>query len=95
MTQTTKADGKYRIAIPKGNIQYSISITKPVTIGDEQIDITINKKVEVGEVGKGGSNEVYNPSKSATGIVVQQDKDGSSNIVKDLSSAGMELKVKV
>ena len=92
-TQVTGSDGKYKIAVPNGGVEYQIRITKPVIIGDVEYEITVEEEVEVGTIGSGSDEEVYKPSKSATGIVVLEQSDGSSCIVKDLTGSDMKLQL--
>ena len=92
-TQVTGADGKYKIAVPNGDVEYMIRITKPTTIGDEEIEITVEEEVEVGSIGTGSGDETYKPSKSATGIVVQQQTDGSNCVMTDITGSDMKLEL--
>ena len=92
VTFGTGADGKYSIAIPKGGIEYNISITKPVRIGDTATEVTFEQTVHVGDV-TGAGGETSNPTKSASGVVIQKSTDGASAIVNDLTAMGMTFRI--
>ena len=87
-TVVTGDDGVYKIAVPKGKVDYDIKITKPVTIGDKTENITVDQAVSVGDItGSGTPSETYAPVISASGIAILANEDGSSSIVKDFSVA--------
>ncbi|MBC9784636.1 tandem-95 repeat protein [Heliobacterium chlorum] len=89
-TQVTEADGKYRIAIPRGGVDYDISITKPVLIGDTTQNVTFTQKAQVnGEVGE---SEVYTSNKTATGLLITKEPDGTATTQM---SAELRQKMKV
>jgi hypothetical protein len=87
----TGPDGKYSIAIPKGGIEYNIRITKPVEVGNSTVSVTFEHTVEVGDV-NGTGDETSNPTKSASGVVIQKGEDGTSSIVENMTN-GMALRI--
>ncbi len=90
-TQVTGSDGRYRIALPKGNVDYSVKITKKTEVGGVEYEITVEEEVKVDDIGTG--DEIYKPSKSATGIVILEQTDGSTCIQDDLTGSGMKLEI--
>ncbi|WP_162848520.1 Ig-like domain-containing protein [Paenibacillus nanensis] len=80
---TSDSDGKYTIAVPRGDVSYDLEIYKPIEIGrngsDEPIIIPFKQKVWVDEVtGSGGDEQDYPSTKTATGIVGIKDAADSS-----------------
>ena len=84
----TGADGKYKVAIPKGNVEYNISITRPATSGGAAV--TFDQSVQVGDI-NGGGGETSNPTKSAVGIVILQ--NGSGSACSQLLGSGMSMEI--
>ncbi|MFC0211796.1 carboxypeptidase regulatory-like domain-containing protein [Paenibacillus chartarius] len=64
----TGPDGKYSIAIPRGNVQYDLLIQKPMTIGGEVKYITFRQKAEAGDI-TGLGDQFFDSKKTATGLV--------------------------
>ncbi len=87
-TVITKADGKYKVAVPKGNVEYSISITRPAT--GSASGVTFHQTVHVGDI-NGGGGETNNPNKCAVGIVTLQ--NGSSSGCGQLLKSGMLMEI--
>jgi hypothetical protein len=78
----TDATGKYKIAVPRGNLNYNLKITKPITIGDTIVLKTFEQSASVGTViGKG--DETFNASNVAAGLILFKQSDGS---VKELTN---------
>ncbi len=91
-TVITGANGRYKIAIPKGDVDYNISITKPVNVGGTETPVTFEQTVPVGNItGTGG--ESSKPSKSAIGIVTLQNQSGQSCSCGALIGAGLSMEI--
>jgi len=82
-SQITEEDGKYKIAVPKGNVVYDIQITKLVVIGNESKDVTFEQKANPGEMK--GAGEEFASERVATGVVFAKKPNGQSDIFKDYS----------
>ncbi|WP_315112890.1 immunoglobulin-like domain-containing protein [Clostridium intestinale] len=78
----TGNDGKYKIAIPKGNVKYDVKITKNITIGNISKTVTFNQKTNAGSVSSEGK-ESYDSANTATGLLLMKDPAGN---VKSLDS---------
>jgi len=89
-TQTviTGADGRYNVAIPRGNVEYNISITRPATGNGSSV--TFEQSVQVGDI-NGGGGETSNPGRSAVGIVTMQ--NGSGSACSELLGSGMQMEI--
>ena len=93
-TVVTGDDGVYKIAIPRGNVDYNIKITKPVTVGGKTENITVDQTVSVGDItGAGTAVETYAPVVSASGVAIFKGEDGSSSILKDFSALEMSMEI--
>ncbi len=89
--QVTGSDGKYRIVIPKGGVDYDILITKPVVIGGVTQYITVKQTANPGAVNGAGTS--YPSDIVASGIIVMK-KNGAETLVDDLTSySGMQLQL--
>jgi VCBS repeat-containing protein len=84
-TQTTKSDGKYKIAIPRGNVEYNIEITKPILIGDSEEMVTFKQRATVGDIE--GTGDGFSSEQIATGVLVQKNSDGTASIMSDIGSS--------
>lgn len=81
----TGKDGKYKIAIPKGNVEYDVKITKNLKVGDEIKEITFHQKTKAGSVTSQGK-ESYSASNTATGLLLMKDPKGDTSLLKDYSN---------
>ncbi|WP_195264403.1 immunoglobulin-like domain-containing protein [Clostridium sp. 1001275B_160808_H3] len=82
---TTKEDGKYKIAIPKGNVAYDVKITKPIKIGNQTKMVTFHQKTNAGSVTSEGK-ENYNASNTVTGLLLLQNPNGDISSIDDYSN---------
>ncbi|TDF97232.1 S-layer homology domain-containing protein [Paenibacillus piri] len=73
----TKEDGSYLIAVPVGNTEYDLTITKPFIIGNEKKDISFPQKAAVGTISPVGY-EVYPATKTASGVLLVQTSGGQT-----------------
>ncbi|MFD2673522.1 S-layer homology domain-containing protein [Marinicrinis sediminis] len=73
----TKADGTYFVAVPQGNTEYDVQVTKTVRIGNEDRQITFPQKAQVGVISVAGF-EVYPSVKTGAGVVFSTDPNGAS-----------------
>ncbi len=81
----TGKDGKYKIAIPKGNVDYNVNITKAVKIGGKTKEITFRQKTKAGSVTPQGK-ESYNAVNTAAGLLLMKNPDGGVNLLQDYSN---------
>lgn len=81
----TKKDGKYKIAIPKGNVEYQVKITKKVKVGEDSKEMTFHQKIKAGSVTSQGK-ESYNASNTATGVLLMKNPNGDTSLLKDYSN---------
>ncbi|MDP4145917.1 MAG: Ig-like domain-containing protein [Bacillota bacterium] len=86
----TGADGRYEIAIPKGNVQYNVTITKPVKVGNDVVQVQYNQKSDAGTV-TGAGNETYSSVKTAAGVILTKDTDGSVSLLQDYSNFSIDV----
>ncbi len=89
-TQTTGEDGKYIIAVPKGNVQYDVSITKEMQVGQTTVEITSNQTANVDTI-TGAGNEEFALEKAATGIILSKTSSGEESLAEDYSKFGIEI----
>ncbi len=93
----TGPDGIYKIAIPKGNVEYDVEIIKSMTINkgtvkEETIDVSFNQKAYAEEVSAAKKDEEFPATKTYTGIIITTDKDG----VEKIAGKGVgELPIKI
>lgn len=76
-SKVTGPDGRYTIGIPKGDENYDVFITKPVTVGGVVKQVTFNQSVTVS--GSSGG-KTFEANKTASGIVLIGTSGGSSTL---------------
>lgn len=81
----TGNDGKYKIAVPKGNVEYDVKITKKITLGTESKIVTFNQKTKTGQI-TGQGEESYNGLNTVTGMLLMKNPRGETTILKDYSN---------
>jgi hypothetical protein len=86
----TGTDGKYSIAIPRGNVQYDITITKPVKVGNNIVQVKYKQSSVVGEI-TGTGNEKYLSDKTAAGIILTKQTDGGVSFLNDYSNFSINV----
>ncbi|QAA34848.1 tandem-95 repeat protein [Clostridium manihotivorum] len=86
----TGADGKYKIAIPKGGVTYDVSITKPVVIGNQTKMVTFNQKSTVDNI-TGAGNESFTSDKTAAGLILFKKPNGEDSLLKDYSNLSFDV----
>lgn len=86
----TREDGKYKIAIPKGNEIYDVKVTKPIKIGNETKLMTFHQKTNAGNVTSEGK-ENYNANNTVTGLLLLKSPNGSTETLKDYSNYKIEI----
>ncbi|GFZ33597.1 hypothetical protein CSC2_41230 [Clostridium zeae] len=86
----TGADGKYSIAIPKGNVQYKISITKPVKVGDSYVNVKFTQNNQTGNI-TGTGNEDYSSVNTAAGVILVKQPNGNVSLLSDSSVFSVEV----
>lgn len=73
----TGPDGRYAIGIPRGDENYDVFITKPVTVGGEVKQVTFTQSVTVS--GSSGG-KTFEANKTASGIVLIGTPGGTSTL---------------
>ncbi|MCH3964403.1 MAG: carboxypeptidase regulatory-like domain-containing protein [Clostridium sp.] len=94
---TTSSDGKYEIAVPKGDVEYDVEITVPVQINGKTEDKTFIQKSNPGEI----AGNSYDSEKTAAGIVLLKNPDGETagyfkdygNITIDVPEIGQQVDI--
>jgi len=86
----TGADGHYRIAIPEGNVDYIVQITKPILIGDSKKMVTFNQTGKTQDI-SGTGKEEYKSVETAAGMIFLKQTDGTFDLFKDYSGFSVEL----
>ncbi|AFM01941.1 cell wall-binding protein [Desulfitobacterium dehalogenans ATCC 51507] len=75
----TGSDGKYKIAVPKGNMPYNVNIAKPVIVDGVPLgEVTFTHTCIVGEI-TGAAKESFDSSKTITGVALMKAPDGSAH----------------
>lgn len=82
--------GYYKIAIPRGGVDYQMQITKPVQIGGHTQLITYTQTITAGVV-SGAGHEEFMPSKGASGLIAV----GNDNQSVGVFPADMTNKMRV
>ena len=91
-TVVTGSNGRYKIAVPRGDVEYNINITKPVTVDGKETQVTFEQTVQVGNI-TGSGGESTNPSKSAIGIITLQNENGSASYCGELIGSGLSMEI--
>jgi LPXTG-motif cell wall-anchored protein len=86
----TGADGKYAIAIPKGNVQYKINITKPVKVGNSYVNVKFTQNNQTGNI-TGAGNEDYSSVNTAAGVILVKQPNGNVSLLGDSSVFSVEV----
>ncbi|CAH1197690.1 hypothetical protein PAECIP111893_00885 [Paenibacillus plantiphilus] len=68
-TAVTGADGKYLIAVPRGNSVYDLTVTKPIKIGNETQLISFPQTATVGVVSAAGY-ELFPSNEAVSGVLL-------------------------
>ena len=87
--QVTGTDGRYAIPIPLGNSRYTLSITKPMKVGDVTKGFTFAQIVDVGEIT--GTGDRFYAERTVSGILLERSPDGDEQIPRDLSRYALEV----
>jgi len=81
----TGPDGSYSIAIPRGDSDYNVAITKTVTLDGQSKEVTFAQTAHVGAVtGIGG--EDFQSTKTISGIVNSKDSSGLTKLMPPVDS---------
>lgn len=90
VTVTTSDDGKYKVAVPEGDLTYDVLITVPVVIDGKEVDKTFIQHSNAGTI-TGNVEDVFDSEKTATGIVLIKNPDrNTSNYFDDYSRLSIE-----
>ncbi|MDP5275068.1 S-layer homology domain-containing protein, partial [Chengkuizengella axinellae] len=75
----TDSEGKYSIAIPRGDVDYDVTIIKTIELDNETKEVEFHQSAEVGEVtGKG--DEDFDSTKTITGLIASKESSGDSEL---------------
>lgn len=86
----TGPDGKYKIAVPKENMAYNVSITKPVVVDGISLgEVIFTHTCAVGEI-TGTAKESFDSSKTITGVALLKAPDGNA---QKLSGSSYEIEL--
>ena len=88
----TGSDGKYNIAVPKGDLVYDVFITAPMMVNGNLEDKTFLQKSEAGNI-TGKLFEQFDSLKTAAGLVLLKNTDGSIGYLKDYSKITVEVQM--
>ncbi len=72
----TGTNGRYKIAIPKGGVDYNVDITKPFIIGGKTVYHTFSQVTNAGGI-SGDKSEVFDANKTAAGLILYSNTDGT------------------
>ncbi|WP_160675333.1 Ig-like domain-containing protein [Clostridium sp. C8-1-8] len=86
----TGADGKYTIAIPRGNTDYKVEITKPVKVGNTYENVKFTQNNKVGSI-SGNKTEQYSSEETVAGVILSKQTDGKVAMLKDTSLFSIEV----
>lgn len=86
----TGPDGKYKVAVPRGEVEYDLKITKPVRIGDSISSVTFTQSCTTGKI-TGTGAETFNADNSIAGLVLSKQPDGSTKLLEDYSNFSIEV----
>ncbi|MBK1810396.1 tandem-95 repeat protein [Clostridium sp. YIM B02505] len=86
----TGADGRYAIAIPKGNVQYRINVTKPVRVGSSYVNVKFTQNNQTGNI-TGAGNEDYSSVNTAAGVILVKQPNGNVSLLSDSSVFSVEV----
>ncbi|MFC5450589.1 Ig-like domain-containing protein [Paenibacillus aestuarii] len=81
----TGPDGSYSIAIPRGDSDYNIAITKTVTLDGQSKEVTFAQTAHVGVV-TGLGRENFQSIKTISGIVNSKDSSGLTKLAPPVES---------
>ncbi|WP_037285677.1 S-layer homology domain-containing protein [Saccharibacillus sacchari] len=79
-TITTGADGAYYVPVPLGGREYTLTVTRNIVVGGVPTPVTYEQKAQVGAAGV-TEDEVYDSQKTAAGVVLFKQPDGSTSLV--------------
>ncbi|QAA30343.1 immunoglobulin-like domain-containing protein [Clostridium manihotivorum] len=86
----TDETGKYKIAVPKGNIGYDVNITKPVKIGDAVQLKTFKQNCVAGDI-TGDKKETYASNNTVAGLLLTKDTNGKTSVLTSFSGLNMAV----
>ncbi|RTE09080.1 Ig-like domain-containing protein [Paenibacillus whitsoniae] len=90
----TDSDGKYSIAVPRGDKPYHLEVIRTENIGGVATPVSYQQTANVGIV-TGAGNESFNSEKTATGIVLFKQQDGTEEGKSSLPSSDLKNSMKV
>ncbi|MGG1519428.1 Ig-like domain-containing protein [Paenibacillus oryzisoli] len=90
----TDSDGKYSIAVPRGDKPYHLEVIRTENIGGVATPVSYQQTANVGIV-TGAGNENFKSEKTATGIVLFKQQDGTEEGKSSLPSSDLKNSMKV
>ncbi|MZQ83430.1 isopeptide-forming domain-containing fimbrial protein [Paenibacillus sp. 5J-6] len=84
--------GYYKIAIPRGGVDYQMQITKPVQIGGHTQLITYTQTITAGAV-SGAGHEEFRPTKGASGLIALGNDDQSVGVFPTNMTSKMRVRL--
>ncbi|MGG1553917.1 Ig-like domain-containing protein [Paenibacillus ferrarius] len=90
----TDSDGKYSIAVPRGDKPYQLEVIRTEQIGGVSTPVSYQQTANVGIV-TGAGNENFKSEKTATGIVLFKQQDGTEEGKSSLPSSDLKNSMKV
>lgn len=92
-TTTTGADGAYYVPVPLGGREYTLTVTRNILVGGVPTPVTYEQKAQVGAAGV-TEDEVYESQKTAAGVVLFKQPDGSTSLVDNAFVAHTSIYLK-
>lgn len=86
----TGDDGKYVIAVPKGDENYVIKITKPVQVNGTTKDMTFSQTCAVEDTA-GEENKEFSSTNTIAGLLLYKQPDGTPQQLDDYSKYGITV----
>ena len=90
----TDADGKYSLAVPRGDVQYDVEVIKTVTVGNQTKEVSFKQTADVGAV-TGAGGEVFDSTKTATGVLVTQLPGGQKKLMDENNTDDQQFAAQV
>ncbi|WP_167859234.1 tandem-95 repeat protein [Paenibacillus cymbidii] len=87
----TDENGNYTIAVPKGNQDYKLQVTKPVVIDGVEKSVTFVQNAPVGNVTGTGVN--YDSNQAVTGVIALKPPAGQSQVIDNNNQMKNAVKV--
>ncbi|WP_168735705.1 tandem-95 repeat protein [Cohnella fermenti] len=87
----TDENGNYSIAVPKGNVDYTLQVSKTVVIDGVPAQVTFEQKATVGNITGIGVN--YDSNQTVSGVIALKPSAGGSYVIDNNSAIRNSIKV--